>query len=138
MALNPKQFGTVLKNARMDKKLTQAELAEILDLSLSYLKAVSNNSYPSSSAVVSDSINTLPCKEKHPKPTNGISLPSTSKYSITDTTKESLHHTLLFAPRYHSPHHYKGKAPILQFLPAWLCVYFSLSRNKHFLIYPYN
>ena len=38
MALNPKQFGTIMKNARMDKKLTQAELAEILDLSLSYLK----------------------------------------------------------------------------------------------------
>ncbi len=38
MALDPKQFGTVMKNARMDKKLTQAELAEILDLSLSYLK----------------------------------------------------------------------------------------------------
>ncbi len=38
MALNPKQFGTVMKNARMDKKLTQAELAEILDISLSYLK----------------------------------------------------------------------------------------------------
>lgn len=38
MALNPKQFGTVMKKARMDKKLTQAELAEILDLSLSYLK----------------------------------------------------------------------------------------------------
>lgn len=38
MALHPKQFGTVLKNARMDKKLTQAELAEILDISLSYLK----------------------------------------------------------------------------------------------------
>ena len=28
----------MLKNARMDKKLTQAELAEILDISLSYLK----------------------------------------------------------------------------------------------------
>ena len=28
MALNPKQFGTVMKNARMDKKLTQAELAD--------------------------------------------------------------------------------------------------------------
>lgn len=27
-----------MKNARMDKKLTHAELAEILDLSLSYLK----------------------------------------------------------------------------------------------------
>ena len=38
MALQPKRFGTVLKNARMDKKLTQAELAEILDISLSYLK----------------------------------------------------------------------------------------------------
>ncbi len=34
----PKQFGIVLKNARMDKKLTQAELAEELDISLSYLK----------------------------------------------------------------------------------------------------
>ena len=34
----PKSFGTVLKNARMDKGLTQAELAEILDISLSYLK----------------------------------------------------------------------------------------------------
>ncbi|MDE6846408.1 MAG: helix-turn-helix domain-containing protein [Lachnospiraceae bacterium] len=38
MALHPKQFGIVLKNARMDKKLTQAELSEILDISLSYLK----------------------------------------------------------------------------------------------------
>lgn len=38
MALNPKQFGNILKNSRMDKKLTQAELAEELDLSLSYLK----------------------------------------------------------------------------------------------------
>lgn len=38
MNYNPKPFGTVLKNARMDKKLTQAELAEILDISLSYLK----------------------------------------------------------------------------------------------------
>lgn len=38
MALHPKQFGVVLKNARMDKKLTQAELAEKLDISLSYLK----------------------------------------------------------------------------------------------------
>ena len=40
MALKTKQFGTIIKNARMDKKLTQAELAEILDLSLSYLKAL--------------------------------------------------------------------------------------------------
>ncbi len=38
MALHPKQFGMVLKIARMDKKLTQAELAEILEISLSYLK----------------------------------------------------------------------------------------------------
>ncbi|MCD7745936.1 MAG: helix-turn-helix domain-containing protein [Lachnospiraceae bacterium] len=38
MELYTKQFGLVLKNARMDKKLTQAELAEILDISLSYLK----------------------------------------------------------------------------------------------------
>lgn len=38
MALQPKQFGIVLKNARMDHKLTQAELAEKLDLSLSYIK----------------------------------------------------------------------------------------------------
>lgn len=38
MIYHPKQFGIVLKNARMDKKLTQAELAEILDISLSYLK----------------------------------------------------------------------------------------------------
>ena len=38
MALVSKQFGMVLKNARMDKRLTQAELAEILDISLSYLK----------------------------------------------------------------------------------------------------
>lgn len=38
MTLQPKQFGIVLRNARIDKKLTQAELAEILDISLSYLK----------------------------------------------------------------------------------------------------
>lgn len=38
MSLHLKQFGIVLKNARMDKKLTQAELAEILDISLPYLK----------------------------------------------------------------------------------------------------
>ncbi|MCM1087371.1 MAG: helix-turn-helix domain-containing protein [Muribaculaceae bacterium] len=38
MILRPKQFGIVLKNARMDKNLTQAELAEILGISLSYLK----------------------------------------------------------------------------------------------------
>ena len=37
MAIHPRQFGIVLKNARMDKKLTQAELAEILDISLPYL-----------------------------------------------------------------------------------------------------
>lgn len=38
MSFHPKQFGIVLKNARIDQKLTQAELAEILDISLSYLK----------------------------------------------------------------------------------------------------
>lgn len=38
MVLQPKQFGIVLRNARMDQKLTQAELAENLDISLSYLK----------------------------------------------------------------------------------------------------
>ena len=38
MIFQPKQFGIVLKNARMDRKLTQAELAEALDISLSYLK----------------------------------------------------------------------------------------------------
>ena len=42
MALNPKQFGTVMKNAHMDKKLTQAELAEILDLSLKDLERFKN------------------------------------------------------------------------------------------------
>lgn len=35
---HPKQFGIVLKNARMEKKLTQSELAERLDISLPYLK----------------------------------------------------------------------------------------------------
>ena len=38
MTYHPKQFGIVLKNARMNQKLTQAELAEILDISLPYLK----------------------------------------------------------------------------------------------------
>ena len=38
MSFRPKQFGIVLKNARIDKNLTQAELAENLDISLSYLK----------------------------------------------------------------------------------------------------
>jgi len=38
MAYYPTSFGTALKNARMNKKLTQAELAEILNISLSYLK----------------------------------------------------------------------------------------------------
>lgn len=32
MAFYAKSFGTILRNARMDKKLTQAELAEILDI----------------------------------------------------------------------------------------------------------
>ncbi len=38
MALKPKSFGTALKNARKENQLTQAELAEKLDISLSYLK----------------------------------------------------------------------------------------------------
>lgn len=38
MTFRPKQFEFVLKNARMDKKLTQEELVEELDISLSYLK----------------------------------------------------------------------------------------------------
>ena len=38
MTFHPKQFGMVLKNARMDRKLTQAELAEILNISLPYIK----------------------------------------------------------------------------------------------------
>lgn len=38
MIYPPKPFGTVLKKARMDKKLTQAQLSEELDISLSYLK----------------------------------------------------------------------------------------------------
>lgn len=38
MALHPKQFGIVLRNTRMKQKLTQAELAEILGISLPYLK----------------------------------------------------------------------------------------------------
>lgn len=37
MIYRPSQFGIVLKNARMDGKLTQAELVEMLDISLSYL-----------------------------------------------------------------------------------------------------
>lgn len=48
MAFHPTQYGIVLKNARMDKKLTQAELAEILDISLSYLKDLERfRNYPS-------------------------------------------------------------------------------------------
>ena len=38
MALKPQSFGTALKNARKANRLTQAELAEKLDISLSYLK----------------------------------------------------------------------------------------------------
>lgn len=38
MSFRPKQFGIVLKNARMANNLTQAELAERLNISLSYLK----------------------------------------------------------------------------------------------------
>lgn len=48
MHFRPNQFGTVLKNARMDKRLTQAELAEILDISLPYLKDLERfRNYPS-------------------------------------------------------------------------------------------
>lgn len=38
MTLRSKQFGITLKNARIEKNLTQAQLAENLDISLSYLK----------------------------------------------------------------------------------------------------
>ena len=38
MALKPQSFGTALKKARQENRLTQAELAEKLDISLSYLK----------------------------------------------------------------------------------------------------
>lgn len=38
MAYHPTQFSIALKNARTAKKLTQAELAETLDISLPYLK----------------------------------------------------------------------------------------------------
>lgn len=38
MALKPQAFGTALKNARKEHRLTQAELAEKLNISLSYVK----------------------------------------------------------------------------------------------------
>lgn len=38
MISRSKQFGIILKNTRVERNLTQAELAEILDISLSYLK----------------------------------------------------------------------------------------------------
>lgn len=38
MAYPPKQFGIILKNERKARNLTQAELAEILDISLPYIK----------------------------------------------------------------------------------------------------
>lgn len=38
MTYQPKQFGIILKNERKSRKLTQAELAEILDISLPYIK----------------------------------------------------------------------------------------------------
>ena len=38
MAFQPKRFGMALKNARNEKNLTQAELSEILDISLPYIK----------------------------------------------------------------------------------------------------
>lgn len=49
MTLQAKQFGIILKNARKAHNLTQAELAEILDISLPYVKDLersrSNPSY---------------------------------------------------------------------------------------------
>lgn len=38
MTSSSKQFGTALKKARNDNNLTQAQLAEILDISLPYIK----------------------------------------------------------------------------------------------------
>lgn len=38
MTYHPKQFGIILKNERKARNLSQAELAEILDISLPYLK----------------------------------------------------------------------------------------------------
>lgn len=38
MTYQPKQFGIILKNERKSRNLTQAELAEILDISLPYIK----------------------------------------------------------------------------------------------------
>ena len=62
MAIHPRQFGIVLKNARMDKKLTQAELAEILDISLPYLKDLerfrNNPSYDVFEKVIENLTNT--------------------------------------------------------------------------------
>lgn len=56
MAIHPRQFGIVLKNARMDKKLTQAELAEILDISLPYLKDLERFRGLSTSSLISASL----------------------------------------------------------------------------------
>lgn len=38
MSLQPMQFGMALRNARVEKNLTQTELSEILNISLSYIK----------------------------------------------------------------------------------------------------
>ena len=38
MTYHPKQFGIILKKERKARNLTQAELAEILDISLPYIK----------------------------------------------------------------------------------------------------
>ena len=40
MTSRSKQFGIILKKARIENNLTQAELAETLDISLSYLKGL--------------------------------------------------------------------------------------------------
>lgn len=43
-----RQFGYILKSARMDKRMTQEELAEELDISVSYLKDLERfKNYPS-------------------------------------------------------------------------------------------
>lgn len=42
MDLQDKSFGTTLKKARKEKKLTQPQLAELLEISTSYLKDLEN------------------------------------------------------------------------------------------------
>lgn len=48
MTPKSRQFGCILKSARMDKRMTQEELAEELDISVSYLKDLERfKNYPS-------------------------------------------------------------------------------------------